>query len=79
MIRVVCPSCKNKKIRLGETDLNLKRGNFEARIKRVPAQICGSCREVFIPGSIAEPISEFAESAFSKVAKARKRLQPVSS
>jgi len=79
MNRLICPNCKNKGIRIGETDLNLKRGKFEVEIKGVPAQICDACGEVLIPGSVAEPISEFAESAFAKVTKARKILQPASS
>ena len=79
MNRLICPNCKNRKIKIGETDLNLKRGKFEVDIKGVPAQICEACGEIVIPGSIAEPISEFAESAFAKVAKARKILQPASS
>jgi len=79
MNKAICPNCKNKGIRIGETDLNLKRGKFEAKIKGVPAQICDACGEVFIPGSVVEPISEFAEVAFVKVARARKTLQPISS
>ena len=78
MNKLICPNCKNGKVKISETDLHLKRGVFEAEIKRVPAQICKTCGEVFIPGSVADPISEFAESAFSKVAKARKAFQPVS-
>lgn len=76
MTKIICPNCKSKNIKITTTDLNLKRGSFETNIKGVPAQICGSCREVFIPGSVAEPISEFAENAFAKVTKARKALQP---
>jgi len=75
MTKISCPNCKSKNIKITSTDLDLKRGGFETSIKGVPAQICGSCGEVFIPGTIAEPISEFAESTFAKVTKAKKALQ----
>ncbi len=71
-----CPNCQNK-IEWSKTVLSLKRGDFEAKIKGVPAQICKNCREVFIPGSIAEPLSEFAESTAAKVEKASKSLIPI--
>ena len=78
MNKLRCPNCKSKNIKISTTDLNLERDDFEARIKGVPAQICQNCGEVFIPGSVAEPISEFAESTFIKVTKAKKALQPTS-
>ena len=76
MTKNICPNCKSKNIKITTTDLNLKRSGFETRIKGIPAQVCGSCGEIFIPGSVAEPISEFAENTFAKVAKAKKALQP---
>lgn len=70
---VSCPNCGSK-IALSETNLSLKRGRFAAEFKNIPAQVCESCGEVYLPGSVAEPLSELAEEAFDKVSKAREKL-----
>ena len=74
MTELKCPSCGNK-IKLGETSLTLKRGKFSAEFKNIPAQICSKCGEVYIPGSIAEPLSDLAEKSFEKVSEATKKLK----
>lgn len=76
MKKLICQNCSSE-IKWGTTTLDLKRGSFETKIKGVPAQICKNCGEVFIPGSIAEPISDFAENTAAKIAKASKLLLPI--
>ena len=69
-----CPECGNK-IKLGETNLTFKKGKFSAEFKNIPAQICSKCGEIYIPSSIAEPLSSLAEKSFDKVSKATKKLK----
>jgi len=74
MTNLKCPKCGNK-IKLGETNLTLKRGKFSAEFKNIPAQVCYKCGEIYIPGSIAEPLSDLAEKSFDKVSKASEKLK----
>lgn len=70
---ISCPNCGSK-IALGETNLKLKRGRLTAEFKNIPAQVCSNCGEVYIPGSVAEPLSQLAEKALDKVSKAKEKL-----
>lgn len=72
-----CPKCGAKKFSFGESTLTLKRGSFKIQIKGVPTQICSTCKEEFIPGVVAEPLSSLAERAYLEIIQAKKVLQTV--
>lgn len=78
MKSLICSNCNASRLKISETTLTLKRGSFQLQIKGIPTHICKNCGEEFIPGRIAESLSELAENAYLKVNQAKRELHPVS-
>ncbi len=67
MINMRCPECKEKTYE-GVTTLAFQRKGITIEVKEIPAQICSSCKEVFIDG----PISEYVDELVNEISQIHK-------
>lgn len=58
-----CPICKHGNTRAGVASITLERGSTTLMFKRVPAQICENCGEVYHDAAITRSLLQQADQA----------------
>ncbi len=58
-----CPICKYGNTRAGVASITLERGNSTVMFKRVPAQICENCGEVYHDAEVTRSLLQQADQA----------------
>jgi YgiT-type zinc finger domain-containing protein len=60
-----CPICKHGNTHAGTSSLTLERGNSTVVFKRVPAEVCENCGEVFHDAAVTSTLLKQADQAAS--------------
>ncbi|MBI4809818.1 MAG: type II toxin-antitoxin system MqsA family antitoxin [Nitrosomonadales bacterium] len=60
-----CPICKHGNTHAGTSSLTLERGNSTVVFKRVPAEVCENCGEVFYDATVTSTLLKQADQAAS--------------
>lgn len=61
-----CPICKHGNTRAGVASITLERGQSTVMFKRVPAQVCDNCGEVFHDAAVTRSLLQQADQAAQK-------------
>ncbi len=61
-----CPICKNGNTHAGESSIMLERGHTTLMFKRVPAEICENCGEVYHDAKVTRSLLQQADMAASR-------------
>lgn len=58
-----CPICKHGDLQAGVASITLERGNTTVMFKRVPAEVCENCGEVYHDASVTRSLLQQADLA----------------
>ena len=61
-----CPICKHGKTRQGLASITLERGDSTVMFKRVPAEVCENCGEIYHDAAVTRSLLEQANQAALK-------------
>ncbi|MFY9259531.1 MAG: type II toxin-antitoxin system MqsA family antitoxin [Gallionella sp.] len=58
-----CPICKQGDLQAGVASITLERGDSTVMFKRVPAEVCENCGEVYHDASVTRSLLQQADLA----------------